>query len=200
MTHNTILLALLGIGFVIWALMGTPLSELQATRYMLAWGLDRSGPQWLGRVNDRVHTPVAAIVFCTVTGEIALLALINIAQASLLGALLAQIAAFILVCVAGVAFPYRLKDLWESAGGRRILGVPAVALAGVAGAIALGALLILFIFNKSISAQFAVTAHLSVEFMVGVVVAGILWYIGAYLINKRRGINLNLAYKEIPPE
>jgi high-affinity Fe2+/Pb2+ permease len=102
--------------------------------------------------------------------------------------------------VAGIAFPYRLKDLWESAGGRRILGVPAVALAGVAGAIALGALLILFIFNKSISAQFAVTAHLSVEFMVGVVVVGILWYIGAYLINKRRGINLNLAYKEIPPE
>jgi amino acid transporter len=200
MTHNTVLLALLGIGFVIWALMGTPLSELQATRYMLAWGLDRSGPQWLGRVNDRVHTPVAAIVFCTVTGEIALIALINIAQASLLGALLAQIAAFILVCVAGVAFPYRLKDLWESAGGRRILGVPAVALAGIGGAIALGALLILFIFNKSISAQFAVTAHLSIEFMVGVVVAGTLWYIGAYLVNKRRGINLNLAYKEIPPE
>jgi amino acid transporter len=200
MTHNTVLLALLGIGFVIWALMGTPLSELQATRYMLAWGLDRSGPQWLGRVNDRVHTPVAAIVFCTVTGEIALLALINIAQASLLGALLAQIAAFILVSAAGIAFPYRLKDLWESAGGRRVLGVPAVALAGVGGVIALGALLILFIFNKSISAQFAVTAHLSIEFMVGVIIAGILWYIGAYLVNKRRGINLNLAYKEIPPE
>ena len=200
MTHNTVLLALLGIGFVIWALMGTPLSELQATRYMLAWGLDRSGPQWLARVNDRVHTPVAAIVFCTVTGEVALIALINIAQASLLGALLAQIAAFILVCVAGIAFPYRLRDLWESAGGRRILGVPAVALAGAGGAIALGALLILFIFNKSISAQFAVTAHLSIEFMVGVVVVGILWYIGAYLVNKRRGINLNLAYKEIPPE
>src|SRR5215472_14610956 len=31
MTHNVLLLALLGIGFVIWALMGTPLSELQAT-------------------------------------------------------------------------------------------------------------------------------------------------------------------------
>jgi hypothetical protein len=36
--------------------------------------------------------------------------------------------------------------------------------------------------------------------MLGVVAAGILWYIGAYLFNKRRGINLNLAYKEVPPE
>jgi amino acid transporter len=200
MTHNVVLLALLGIGFVIWALMGTPLSELQATRYMLAWGLDRSGPQALGRVNDRTHTPVVAIVFCTVTGELALLALINIPQASLLGALLAQIAAFILVSVAGIAFPYRLRDIWEAAGGRRLFGVPVVVLAGAGGVISLGALLVLFIVNKSISTEFAVTAHLSVEFMLGVVAAGVLWYIGALLYNKRRGVNLNLAYKEIPPE
>ena len=32
LTHNVLLLALIGIGFVIWALMGTPLSELQASR------------------------------------------------------------------------------------------------------------------------------------------------------------------------
>ena len=69
---------------------------------------------------------------------------------------------------AGIAFPYRLKDIWEAAGGRRLFGVPAVALAGAGGVIVLGALLVLFIFNKSISAQFAVTAHLSVEFMLGV--------------------------------
>jgi amino acid transporter len=200
MTHNVLLLALLGIGFVIWALMGTPLSELQATRYMLAWGLDRSGPQALGRVNDKVHTPVTAIVFCTVTGELALLALINIAQASLLGALLAQIAAFILVSAAGIAFPYRLKEIWEAAGGRRLFGIPTVVLAGAGGVISLGALLVLFIFNKSVSTEFAVTAHLSVEFMLGVVAAGVLWYVGALLYNRRRGVNLNLAYKEIPPE
>ena len=200
MTHNIALLALLGVGFVIWALMGTPLSELQATRYMLAWGLDRSAPQRLGRVSDRLHTPVTAIVFCTVTGELALLALINIAQASLLGALLAQIGAFILVSAAGIAFPYRLRSVWESAGGRRILGVPAVALAGAGGVLSLGALMVLFLANHSISSTFAVTAHLSVEFMLGVIGVGVLWYIGAYLVNKRRGINLNLAFKEIPPE
>jgi len=200
LTHNVVLLALIGIGFVIWALMGTPLSELQASRYMLAWSLDRSGPQALGRVNDRTHTPVVAIVFCTVIGELALLALINIPQASLLGALLAQIAAFILVSAAGVAFPYRLKDIWEAAGGRRLFGVPAVALAGAGGVISLSALLVLFITDKSISTTFAVTAHLSLEFMLGVIVAGVLWYIGAILYNKRRGVNLNLTYKEIPPE
>ncbi len=87
----------------------------------------------------------------------------------------------------------------QAAAGQR-LGVPAVALAGAGGVICLGALMVLFITNKSISTQFAVTAHLSVEFMLGVVAAGVLWYVGALLYNRRRGVNLNLAYKEIPPE
>jgi hypothetical protein len=75
-----------------------------------------------------------------------------------------------------------------------------VALAGAGGVIALGGLMVMFIFNKSISTEFAVTAHLSVEFMLGVVAAGILWYFGALIYNRRRGVNMNLAYKEIPPE
>ncbi|HJZ26543.1 MAG TPA: hypothetical protein VJ370_09745, partial [Streptosporangiaceae bacterium] len=81
-----------------------------------------------------------------------------------------------------------------------LFGIPAVALAGAGGVICLGALLVLFIVNKSISATFAVTSHLSLEFMGGVIAAGVLWYIGALLYNKRRGVNLNLTYKEIPPE
>src|SRR5207245_10209189 len=132
--------------------------------------------------------------------ELAVLPLINTPQASLRGALLAQIAAFILVSAAGIAFPSRLKDIWEAAGGRRLFGVPAVALAGAGGVICLGALLVLFIVNKSISTQFAVTAHLSVEFMLGVIAAGVLWYVGALLSNRRRGRNLNLAYRAIPPD
>jgi len=76
-------------------------------------GRVRTGPGG----GTRARSPVIAIIVCTVTGELALLALINIAQASLLGGLLAQIAAFILVSAAGIAFPYRLKEIWEAACG-----------------------------------------------------------------------------------
>src|SRR5262249_34017151 len=37
LTGSVPLLLLIGVGFILWALMGTPLSALQATRYMLAW-------------------------------------------------------------------------------------------------------------------------------------------------------------------
>src|SRR5258707_639294 len=136
LTGSVPLLLIIGVGFILWALMGTPLSTLQATRYMLAWSLDRVVPKQLGQVSDTFHTPIKAILVCAVTGEIALFALVQIPQASLLGALLAQIAAFIVVSIAGILFPYRLKAVWESAGGRRILGVPAVTLAGIGGGIA----------------------------------------------------------------
>jgi amino acid transporter len=200
LTHNVFLLLVLGIGFVVWAVMGTPLSAMQATRYMLAWSLDRTVPQRLGDVSERFHTPVKAIAVCTVTGEIALFALVNWSSASLLGALLAQIAAFIVVAVAGAVFPYRLPAVWQSAGGRRLLGTPVVTLSGVGGAVVLAALLATFIFNDTVNSTFAVTRTLSLWFMLGVIASGVLWYAAVRLLNHRRGVDLGLVYREIPPE
>lgn len=200
LTGNVLVPLFIGIGFVFWALMGTPLSELQATRYMLAWAVDRMIPSQLGEVNERFHSPVRAIVFCTITGILALIALVTVPQASLLGALLAQIAAFLLVSIAGIVFPFRLRHVWEAAGGHRILGIPSVMLAGIGGVLVLGSLMLLFIFNSTINSTFGVTARLSLGFMIGVVIVGILWYIGAYLFNRRQGIDLSLTYREIPVE
>ena len=200
LTGNVLVPLFIGIGFVFWALMGTPLSELQATRYMLAWAVDRMIPAPLGDVSERFHSPVKAIIFCTVTGTIALIALVAVPQASLLGALLAQIAAFILVSVAGIVFPYRLRHVWESAGDYKIFGIPSVTLAGIGGVIVLGSLMLMFIFNSTINSTFGVTARLSLSFMVGVIVVGIIWYAVAYILNRSQGVDLGLAYREIPPE
>jgi amino acid transporter len=200
LTGNVIVPLIIGIGFIFWALMGTPLSELQATRYMLAWAVDRMIPAPLGDVSERFHSPVKAIIFCTVTGTLALIALVTVPQASLLGALLAQIAAFILVSIAGIAFPYRLRHVWEAAGGHRLLGIPSVTLAGIGGVIVLGSLMLMFIFNSTINSTFGVTARLSLSFMIGVIVVGIIWYAAAYFLNRSRGVDLGLAYREIPPE
>lgn len=200
LTDSPILLAIIGIGFVMWAVNGTPLSELQATRYMLAWSLDRMVPSRLGDVSDKYHTPVKAIVFATITGEVALLALIVIPQASLLGALVAQLLAFIIVSLAGVVFPYRLPDVWRSAGGRRVLGVPTVTLAGLGGVVVLGTIMVMFVTNQTLNGAFGVTRDISLIVMSTVVGLGILWYIGARMYNRSRGFDISLAYREIPPE
>ena len=60
--------------------------------------------------------------------------------------------------------------------------------------------MLLFIFDDTVNATFAVTRALSLRFMIGVVVIGVIWYIGAWLFNRNKGIDLALAYREIPPE
>lgn len=200
LTGNVLVPLIIGIGFVLWALLGTPLSELQATRYMLSWAVDRMVPAPLGDVSERFHSPVKAIVFCTITGTLALIALVTIPQASILGALLAQIAAFILVSIAGIVFPFRLRHVWESAGGHRIFGIPSVTLAGIGGVIVLGSLLLMFILNSTIRSTFGVVTRLSLYFMIGVIVVGIIWYVAAYFLNRSQGVDVSLAYREIPPE
>jgi hypothetical protein len=124
--------------------------------------------------------------------------LVNWTNASLLG--LAQILAFIVVALAGAVLPYRLRSVWQSAGGRKLLGVPVVALAGAGGVLTLTVLLEMFLFNDTINSTFAATRRLSLWFMLGVVASGVLWYVAAQLINRRRGVDLSLVYREIPPE
>jgi amino acid transporter len=200
LTSNVALLLVIGIGFVLWALMGTPLNQLQATRYLMAWSLDRTMPESLSDVSEKRHTPVKAIVLTTVTGEIGLVVLLAWQSASLLGALLAQLVVLAIVCIAGVAFPWRLPDVWRSAGARRILGVPTVALAGGVGAVLMIGLIVLMVTNSTLVNVYGATHRLSLYVTCGVLVAGALWYAGAWAVNRRRGIDLSLAYKEIPPE
>jgi hypothetical protein len=79
-------------------------------------------------------------------------------------------------------------------------GVLSVTLAGIGGVIVLGSLMLMFIFNSTINTNFGVTARLSLSFMIGVIVVGIIWYVAAYFLNRSQGVDVSLAYREIPPE
>ena len=198
---GTLVALIIFLGFVAWALNGTPASELQATRYMLAASLDRMIPSALGEVDERSHSPRNAIILCTIAGEISILALIAIPQASLLGALMAQIIAYLIVSVAGILFPYRMKDVWQASGGRTFMGVPLIVLAGIAGVIVLGGQLFLFVTNDDINGFFGVTRDISLLVAGLVIGTGILWYVGAWFYsNRNRGVDTNLVYRAIPPD
>jgi amino acid transporter len=197
---NIIISLVIFLGFVAWALNGTPASELQATRYMLAASLDRMVPSALGEVDEKTHSPRNAIILCTIAGEISILALIAIPQASLLGALMAQIIAYIIVAIAGIVFPYRMKDVWQSSSGRTIAGIPSIALAGIAGVIVLGGQLLLFVTNNDINGFFGVTRDISLMVAGVVIGSGIVWYLVAWWYNRNRGIDTNMVYRAIPPD
>jgi len=197
---NIVIQLIIFLGFVAWALNGTPASELQATRYMLAASLDRMIPGALGEVDERTHSPRNAIILCTIAGELSILGLIAIPQASLLGALMAQIIAYIIVAVAGIVFPYRMKDVWQASGARTIAGIPSIAIAGAFAVVVLGGQLFLFVTNNDINSFFGVTRDISLMVAAFVIGSGIVWYVGAWVYNRNRGVDTNLVYRAIPPD
>lgn len=197
LTNNVVILGLIGFGYIMWAVNGTPVSVLQATRYMLAWSLDRMGPAKLGDVSERYHSPTVAVILCMVTGELALIALTFVPALGVLSALLAQVLAFLLVSIAGIAFPYKMPMIWKAGGNtKKILGLPKIVLAGVGGLIVLGFLLVLFVTQPSLGA----TGQLSILVSGSVFAAGAIWYFVAIMLQKRRGIDPRFTYGEIPPE
>jgi len=66
--------------------------------------------------------------------------------------------------------------------------------------IVLGGFVYEFLFNSVVNATFAVTRELSLKFMIAVPIIGVVWYLAAYFVNRSRGIDLALAYRELPPE
>jgi amino acid transporter len=197
LTRNVLILALIGFGYIMWAVNGTPLSMLQATRYMLAWSMDRMAPQKLADVSERYHSPIWAVILSTVTGELALIALTFIPTLGILSALMAQVLAFLLVCAAGIAFPYKLRKIWETSGTHRtLLGVPKVVWAGIGGIVVLGFILVLYVIEPSLGA----TGQLSLIVSGSVFAAGVIWWFAARALQRARGVDPVQAYGEIPPE
>jgi hypothetical protein len=79
----------------------------------------------------------------------------------------------------------------------QIAGVPLVVLAGI-GAILTSIFLYWAFFHY---AFFGLQAKQNISYWVGgAVLFGLLWYIGARLVRRQEGIDIDRVYAEIPPE
>jgi basic amino acid/polyamine antiporter, APA family len=108
--------------------------------------------------------------------------------------------AFWIASFAAILLPYRRPEIFKTAPDyvqRRIGGVPVITLLGIGN---------LILFSMVLYSAFKLPAFSgptgsdAVLFVIGVYAAGVVWYLAARAIQKRRGIDLDLLYREIPPE
>ena len=178
------------------------------TRVMVAMSLDRLLPEWVSRVSERFHTPVNAHAVYFVASLPVILLYSKFAYGDgdslvswtslTLGVTFACGYVFVATSLAGALLPFRARALYEASPGSayRIGGYPLVTVIGIIGFVAGVLFELLFIFN----AQLGLTTDLAHNVVLIILVVSALWYLATKFARRSSGINVDFAFKEIPPE
>jgi amino acid transporter len=175
---------------------------------MVAMSLDRVLPEWVSRVSDRFHTPVNAHLAYFVA-SLPVIILYNVFSygsgddtvtwtSLTLGVTFACGYVFVGTALAGALLPFRAKSLYESSPGAayKVGTIPLVTVVGLIGTVAGIAFLWLFLTNE----QLGLTSNLAYTVVAGVIAFSLLWYVVTKFARRSSGINVDFAFKEIPPE
>ncbi len=170
------------------------------TRYMFAWSFDRIFPEWFANVNSRLHVPVNSTALVAVLGMIGVAMYAFVPFISIVDVTVIFEVSYAVFALSIALMPFLKRSLYEGSVPasirRKVLGVPVVSWLGIltfgflmyALAITWGNPILLPINTPTIASLAAIYT------------AGALIYVGSYLSTKKKGIEPQLIFKEIPPE
>jgi amino acid transporter len=201
MTGSTILNVIMALSFFLWNFLLLFVIATVITRNLFAWSVDRILPDAVTNVDRRFHSPWVATLIVIVASEILLVLYVfttffqQVSNYIVLYSIAFWVASF-----AAILLPYRRPEIYNAAPDfvrRKIGGVPILVLFGVGNLILFS--LVLYSAFK-LPAFSGPTGTDAVLFVIGIYVAGAVVYWGARAIQQRRGVNIDLAYREIPPD
>jgi amino acid transporter len=197
---SPIIILIIAIGYILNSFQIVNNCYIGMTRVMVAMSLDRLLPEWVSRVSERLHTPVNAHLayFLASIPVILVYNLWGQWTALTLGVTFACGYVFVITSLAGALLPYRAKALYEASPGAqyRLRNVPLVTILGAVGAVVGGVMVLMFMFYSALG----LTSRLAYEVVLGVLLVSVIWYFLAKMVQRSRGINVEFAFKEIPPE
>ncbi|HBG74154.1 MAG: hypothetical protein A2X25_04080 [Chloroflexi bacterium GWB2_49_20] len=200
LSASPIVILLISLGYILNSHQIVHNCYIGMTRVMVAMSLDRVLPEWVSRVDERFHTPVNAHIAYFVA-SIPVILLYNLYPGWVgltLGVTFACGYVFVITCLAGALLPYRAKDVYEASPGAKykIGNVPLVTVLGALGFILGGVMVLMFMLYS----QLGLTSGLAYGVVFGILAFSAIWYILVKQAQKSRGINVDYAFKEIPPE
>lgn len=169
---------------------------LWGTRYMFAWSMDRIAPPQLGILAGGRNAPVVALALLTVLGLFFGLLLQFLPNFTYVTGSLLQAILFLFTAIAAIVFPFRMRALYSGSIKYEIGGIPWISILGVWATI----FMLIMVYAYVTNSAFGVTTGTAEWFSIGVVVAGIVYYIAAWFVARQHGYDLAMTYKEIPPE
>ncbi|AWR98012.1 amino acid permease [Acidianus sulfidivorans JP7] len=194
LTSNEILQWIIGIGLMFWEFSVLAYGVILFARYIFAMAFDRVFPEIFTRLN-RAGSPVYTHVFdLALTLTFLTLPVISISGAtSLYGATVIGPIYFFTVSIAGLFYGYKSDD----AKLRKAIIPVSVISAGY---------FVFLTYEAIVNPAFDFTYPngqpdpITLAFVIGSFLVGSIIYLVARSINKKKGLELDLAFKEIPPD
>ena len=215
MSGSTVVALLVGVGFVFWSYTWLPGQILNASRNLLAYGIDGVLPAKFGEVNERTHTPIFSLVVVGVLSAIALVVYASNPDFTTLVGIVAFIVSFIIVSIAAIVFPVRRRAIFESSPvAWRVGGLPVISIVGVLSLLAclvaewaylndpLSGVNVLNGLTPVITGKDGTVTKDAVRFaFAGItVLSGLVIYEVSRIVRARSGVRLEASFEEIPVE
>lgn len=206
LTGSPLVVLIIGIGYLLNGFQIVCNCYIGMTRVMVAMSLDRLLPEWFSKVNQKFHTPVNAHLAYFLASIPVILAY-NMVPGWVgltLGVTFGCGYVFVITCIAGALLPYRAKELYEASPGAKYkLGnVPLITVLGILGGF-LGILMVaafLFAPQLGVLGTWSLANPWPQVIAFGIIIISAIWYFLAKANQKSKGINVDFAFKEIPPE
>jgi amino acid transporter len=205
LVYNIPIITVLIVGsFLFWSLPAMVGNTFMPIRTVFAWSFDRLLPEKFSEVNERTHSPVPAIlvIMGLVTAMLAWsVASTDFATWLALG-VLAGVVCVVIVGVAAILFPSRRPDLYRaSPANLTVGGIPVLYIVAPLS-------IVVMAFLTWLTLQYPALALYGdpnnawwvPAFIGGIVVIGLVIYYGAKVIRRSQGIDIDLVYRELPPE
>ncbi len=199
LTKSPLITVITSLGLALWMWMWIPGMHTFGVRAIVAWSFDRVAPAPFGKISETYHTPMVAITVTTIVNLICMALFVFTPWFSKIVILIeAAVLAWSVVLGAGIFFPYMRPQLYEKSpiASKTIFGLPMMSVACFLGFIASQFYFWTLFFDPNAA------GHDPTQLMIvaGVFVFGFAFYYVMKLIRRSQGIDVTLAFKEIPIE
>jgi APA family basic amino acid/polyamine antiporter len=201
MLASPLLIVLIGIGYMANAFQVTCNCYIGMTRDMVAMALDRTLPEWISRVHPKLHTPVNAHLAYFIGSVFWIFAynLVPVWGTWTLGVSFACGYVFTFSALAAALFPLKAPSIYKASPGAKY-GKSVIYIGGIGFLFGMASV-ISFIFVPNMGIAFtAPGGWKQASLVVGIILISIVFYAVSKWFHARKGINISLAFKEIPPE
>jgi len=185
-----------------WGWSGTLF--ITSTRVMFAASFDRIFPAKFADVNERLKSPINAIIAMAIPTAIFsyLYAYVSFGSTPFstftLDAVLVIAVMYLGTAITAAVLPYRRKDLYEASpiAGYKVGGIPLITIAGVITAFFMAWLT----YEWGSQSVYGVNNPYSIIMMLILYIIAIVLYFGFKAYRKKQGFDMNKIYKQIPVE